>query len=131
MNCLVDTQILLWSFFDPSKLSLKITQHLSDENNRIYYIPVNFWEISIKYGLGKLELNGFTPEELLTEVESSFYACKKIDTFTMATTHKLPYLHKDPFDRILIWESIHNDLVFLSLDDSIKRYTQYGLKLVF
>jgi PIN domain nuclease of toxin-antitoxin system len=128
---LVDTQILLWSFFDTSKLPAKIRQCLTDETKLIYYSPVNLWEISIKYGLGKLELNGFTPEEFFYEVENSFYRCKAVEPADAATSYQLPKLHKDPFDRLLIWEALRHNFTLLSVDDSIKQYQKIGLNLVF
>jgi PIN domain nuclease of toxin-antitoxin system len=64
MNYLVDTHILLWSFLETHRLSKEIKSILLDDDNNIYYSPINLWEISIKYGLRKLFLNGGTPAEL-------------------------------------------------------------------
>jgi PIN domain nuclease of toxin-antitoxin system len=64
MNCLVDTHGLLWSFLETHKLSKEIKSILLNEDNDIYYGPINLWEISIKYGLEKLFLNGGTPRKL-------------------------------------------------------------------
>jgi PIN domain nuclease of toxin-antitoxin system len=122
MKFLLDTHILIWSFFDTKELSEKVKNILLDENNEIYYSPVNLWEISIKYALGKLKLNGLTPEELFKEIENSFFICKNIEPKTMATGYKLPAIHKDPFDRFLIWEAICNKFILISTDKDIKKY---------
>ena len=131
MKYLLDTHILLWSFFETKKLSKRVENILLDENNEIYYSPVNLWEISIKYGLGKLKLNGLTPEELFKEIEKSFFVCKNIESKVMATVYKLPVIHKDPFDRFLIWEAISNNFSLICADEAIKEYASMNLDIVF
>jgi PIN domain nuclease of toxin-antitoxin system len=131
MRYLTDTHILLRAFFCPEKLSNNVKKILLDENNDIYYSPINLWEISIKYGLKKLDLKGITPEELYKEIENSYYLCKEINNDDIIMNYKLPTYHKDPFDRFLIWEAIRNDFVLLSVDDKMKQYEQDGLKIVF
>jgi len=130
MKYLVDTQILLWSFIDPEQLSSIISQILLDEDNIIYYSPINLWEISIKYGLKKLDLKGITPQEFFKEVEKSFYICKEINNDDLITSYKLPIYHKDPFDRFLIWEAIRNDFILMSVDKKINLYKKEGLKVI-
>ena len=130
MKFLLDTHILLWSFFDTKKLSENIKNILLDEHNKIYYSPVNLWEISIKYGLGKLLLNGFNPEELFQEIENGFFICKNIEPNIMATTYKLPLIHTDPFDRFLIWEAINSKFKLISVDEKVKKYESFGLSVV-
>jgi PIN domain nuclease of toxin-antitoxin system len=131
MNYLADTHILLWSFIDPENLTEDIKLILLNEENNIYYSPVNLWEISIKYGLKKLYLKGLTPEEFFEELENSYYICKKLDNVNIITSYKLPMYHRDPFDRFLIWESMRNDFVLLSVDNTLVQYKKYGLKTVF
>ncbi|GBU21016.1 hypothetical protein R80B4_00903 [Fibrobacteres bacterium R8-0-B4] len=130
MNYLVDTHVLLWSFLETNKLSREIISVLLDETNEIYYSPISLWEISIKYGLKKLSLNGGTPEDFFDELKNSFYRCKTIDSADIATNYKLPIRHKDPFDRFLIWEAIKNDFVLLCTDEAMKLYKKDGLKIV-
>ena len=131
MNYLVDTHILLWSFIEPGKLTKNIKAILLNEDNDIYYSPINLWEISIKYGLKKLNLSGLTPEEFYEEVENSYYICKRINNINIITNYKLPIYHRDPFDRFLIWESIRDNFILLSVDDTLTQYKKDGLKIVF
>jgi len=135
MNYLVDTHILLWTFLETCKLSKKIKSILLDDNNNIYYSPISLWEISIKYGLKKLYLNGGTPEDFFTELNNSFFQCKTIAAVDLITNYKLPTHRetgttKDPFDRFLIWEAIRNDFVLISSDTEIELYKNDGLKVV-
>ena len=130
MKYIVDTHVLIWSFIDPEQLSPNILQSLLDENNIIYYSQINLWEISIKYRLKKLDLKGITPEDFFKEIDSSFYVCKKLKNDEIITSYKLPMYHKDPFDRFLIWESICNDFILMSADNSMKLYKKEGLKIL-
>ena len=131
MNYLVDTHILLWSFLETRKLSKTAKSILLDENNEIYYSPISLWEISIKYGLKKLYLNGGTPDDFFYELNNSYYHYKPIDPADLITNYKLPILHKDPFDRLLIWEAIKNDFVLISTDKNIELYKKEGLRVVY
>jgi PIN domain nuclease of toxin-antitoxin system len=131
MNYLVDSHILLWSFIEPQKITKNIRQILLDEDNNIYYSPINLWEISIKYGLKKLYLNNLTPEEFFGELENSYYMCKGIDNLNIITNYKLSMFHKDPFDRFIICESIRNDFILLSVDKTLTQYKEDGLKIIF
>jgi PIN domain nuclease of toxin-antitoxin system len=130
MNYLVDTHILLWSFIAPEQLSRNIKSLLLDEENAIYYSPINLWEISIKYGLKKLELNGLSPEGFFVELSDSYYICKEINNEDLISSYKLPKYHKDPFDRFLIGEAIRNDFILMSVDNSMELYENEGLRVV-
>lgn len=145
MKYLTDTHILLWAFFKPEELSGSIKKILLDENNDIYYSPINLWEISIKYGLKKLNLNGLTPEEFYSELENSYFLCKTLNNIDLITNYKLPQPkgprtsglqarglkhHKDPFDRFLIWEAIKNDFILMSVDRKMDLYKKDGLMVI-
>ena len=131
MNYLVDTHILLWSFLKPGKLSKNIKSILLDKNNKIYFSPISLWEISIKYGLKKISLEGGTPDDFFKELSNSYYNCKEINNMDLITYYKLPIHHRDPFDRFLIWEAIKNDFILLSVDKNMELYKKEGLKFAF
>jgi PIN domain nuclease of toxin-antitoxin system len=131
MKYLVDTHVLLWSFLETHKLSKAIQSALLNSDNDIYYSPINLWEISIKYGLEKLFLNGGTPGEFFEELNNSYYLCKNIDAIDLITNYKLPMYHKDPFDRFLIWEAIRNNFILMSVDKNMELYKKDGLKVIY
>ena len=131
MKYLVDTHILLWAFIEPEQLSENSAKILLDDDNDIYYSPINLWEISIKYTLKKLDLKGITPDDFFEELNDSYFLCKKIENMDLITNYKLPIFHNDPFDRFLIWESIQNDFVFISVDKKMELYKKEGLKVVY
>ena len=128
MKLLIDTHYLLWMGMDTAKLSDKVKEALTSDDNEIYYSQVSLWEIAIKYSIGKLSLNGITPEELYHEIENSFLVCKTIDNQDLISSYRLPREHKDPFDRMIIWQAIRGELTLLSVDAKMQHYAAYGLK---
>ena len=130
MSYLLDTQHLLWLFIEPEKITKQRIKLLLDENNKIYFSQVSLWEISIKYKLGKLKLGGGSPKDFYNVVENTFLDCLHLENNVLISSYQLPMIHKDPFDRLLIWQAIQNNLVFITSDSSISGYKKYNLKLV-
>ncbi len=129
---LIDTHIFLWLVFDPEKIDAKKLDILKDPKNKIFIASISFWEISLKYNLGKLELNGLTPDALPSIAENMRLDILEIDKDTMASFYKLPKIdtHKDPFDRIIIWKCINENLTLISQDSKFYKYQEYGLKFL-
>jgi PIN domain nuclease of toxin-antitoxin system len=131
MKVLIDTNILLFILFDDARLSNSELGIIKDENNEIIVSAISLFEISLKYSLQKLKLKNTTPEKLPDLLLRSGYYIENIDYITFATYHKLPSgKHKDPFDRLIIWESIRKDYYLLSKDIKFKDYEKLGLKLL-
>ena len=130
MRYLADTHILLWAFGDNSKLSLTIAGALRETQSQVFFSVVSLWEIAIKFGLGKLSIHGVTPEEFLAELDRSFFDCLPLDNDTVASSHRLPRLHGDPFDRLLIWQAIASGCTLLSADTATDRYAASGLTVL-
>lgn len=131
MKILIDTHYLLWLFFDKQQIKEDKQLLLSNPNNEIYYSSVSLWEISIKYNLGKLDLHGYSPENLYQAIQNSILKPLHIDNPLLVSFYQLPVEHKDPFDRLLIWQSIQQKMVFLSNDSNNKFYEKYGLNYLF
>ncbi len=130
MKLLIDTHYLIWAFLDTGKIKRSIYNDLINESNDVYYSQASLWEISIKYNSGKLILNNLLPEDLYNEIENSFLKCKMLDNEDLVSFYKLPVEHRDPFDRLMIWQCIQSDLVFASVDGKLDEYKKYGLKIL-
>lgn len=130
MNILLDTHSLVWAFTDTGKIPATLYQKLLDDQNEVYYSQASLWELSIKYRLGKLVIAGMSPEELYNEIEKSFLKCKLLSNDELVSFYRLPIEHKDPFDRLLIWQCIQSSLYFLSVDGEVDRYQPHGLKIL-
>jgi PIN domain nuclease of toxin-antitoxin system len=92
---------------------------------------VTFWEISLKYALGKIEIKGLNPEDLPAAAKEAVFEIMQLDPGEAASFHRLPrFGHKDPFDRLIIWQAIQRDLFLISGDRQFNEYQDYGLKLL-
>jgi len=74
VSYLVDTHYLIWSLIDPDKIPMRHTGILEDSGHTKYVSTISFWEISLKFGLGKLHLAGVTPEEIVDAAVASGFA---------------------------------------------------------
>jgi PIN domain nuclease of toxin-antitoxin system len=132
MSYVIDTHIFLWLLFEPKRVPINVLDILKNPTNYIAITSISFWEISLKFNLGKLELNGTTPEELPKLAEKMGLAIEQIATQEMASFHKLEKTkkHKDPFDRIIIWHCITHERMIISLDGKFDSYEEFGLKVL-
>ena len=128
---LIDTHILLWALFEPDKLSGKARQAIADTDNTLYVSAISFWEISLKFALGKLELEGCDPEQLVGYAGEMGALVLQLSGEEAASFHRLPKLsHKDPFDRMLIRQAIIRDLTLISRDSAFAEYKKHGLEVL-
>lgn len=131
MNYLLDTHILLWILFSPDKLSAKLKDILSDPKSEKFVSAISVWEISLKYKIGKIQLEKRVPSEIPNAVLSMGFNFLDLDSYTASTFYKLPRLkNKDPFDRMLAWQAISKDYYLLTKDPDFSNYKVPGLKVV-
>lgn len=132
MNYIADTHIVLWSLIEPSRIDPPTLRVLEDADHTKYVSTVTYWEIALKYALGKLHLGVVGPEEILVACVEAGYNTLALDPAHAAGSHNLPQHqgHKDPFDRLLIWQCLRLDFVMLTADSAIRDYARDGLKLI-
>lgn len=130
MNYIIDTHIFLWLVFNQDKIASHKMKILENPLNNVYITSISFWEIALKYNLGKLDLSGVAPEELPNIAKSMDISIINIDENTMASFYKLSKIasHKDPFDRIIIWHCIANQYILVSQDKKFLEYKSLGLR---
>jgi PIN domain nuclease of toxin-antitoxin system len=125
MRFLIDTQVFLWIFSDrpPRRFSEKARLFLEDvEANRFYLSDVSAWEATIKFGLGKLRLPEIPELFFLDRVRVSGYHHLPIDLSHVTQVHRLPKIHGDPFDRLLISQAIVENMAIISDDPLFRGY---------
>ena len=129
MRLLLDTCSILWALQAPEKLGSKARRALQAERNSIHVSPVSFWEISLKFALGKLRIEGAAPEEIPGFVARAGWHILELQASTVASFHHLPLVsgHRDPFDRLLIWIAIREQLTLVSRDGAFPDYEPLGL----
>lgn len=121
MNLLLDTHIVIWFITNDGKLSKKIKNIIEDSNNRCFINIVSYWELSIKYSLGRLDLNS-TVEEIFNIIEKSGFDILPITLNHIIQLSKLEHFHNDPFDRLIISQSIIENLHLVSNDNYFPAY---------
>jgi PIN domain nuclease of toxin-antitoxin system len=132
MIYLLDTHYVLWSLFEPDRISKTVRLILENGSDVKFISGVNLWEISLKYSLGKLELGGTNPSELFDKLLEAGFEVAHIENRLFATYYQLPKKddHKDPFDRLLIWQAISNGYTLITQDKKIEQYRADGLQLI-
>ena len=131
MNYLIDTHVFLWVLLSPKKIPKRVRDILLDTELTKYVSTITFWEISLKYQLGKIDITGVLPDILPTIAKNSGFEILNLDADTASSFYKLPKLRsKDPFDRMLAWQAISQDYHLLTQDQDFFGYKDYGLKIV-
>src|SRR6516164_8181192 len=113
MRVHLDTHVLLWWYFEPSRLQ-SCTAILKNRENVVLVSDAVIWELVLKSSIGKLKL----PKNFFNELEKDF------DILPITTKHiykisDLKLIHRDPFDRILIAQSLEENIPLISADRQI------------
>jgi len=119
MNIIVDTHIFLWLLIEPERINQKYLEYLENSANEIYVSSISIAEIAIKSSIGKLNFN-FEIDEVISI--SGFESLDFTINDAIELT-RLPFHHKDPFDRMIISQSISNNFYIISDDDKFKSYS--------
>ena len=122
MKVLLDTHTFLWWIDDAPNLSAKAREIVADAGNTIYISVASGWEIAIKTGIGRLQVEG-DPERFFPEQ----FALNAFQTLSIQMSHvlhtvHLPFYHRDPFDRLLVSQSQIEDLPIVTRDPAIGHY---------
>ncbi len=122
MRILLDTAPFLWLASGSPRLSESARRLVQDRAIQIHLSAVSGWEIAIKHSLGKLRL-GRRPEELIPEARQAYQiASLPLDEESALQAGRLPGIHRDPFDRMLICQAIVHGLTILTPDEEVRAY---------
>lgn len=122
MTALLDTHAFIWFIEGNTRLSLPARHLIQDEACTIYLSIASVWEMAIKHSLGKLRLT-----HPFGEVVTAQMARNDIHLLGIAVPHlvrvsSLPFHHKDPFDRLIIAQSLTDDVPVISADSAFDAY---------
>ncbi|MCC7507586.1 MAG: type II toxin-antitoxin system VapC family toxin [Saprospiraceae bacterium] len=121
MKYLLDSHALLWFSADAVELSEKARSLILDASDEIVVSMASFWEISIKNALGKLRVDGGL--YALSDVgQKNGFEILSIQFNHIALINKLPFHHRDPFDRMLIAQAIAEEMDIISADFIFDQY---------
>ena len=118
MNLLLDTHVLLWWLADSPQLDARHREAIADRRNGVWVSAASLWEIGIKMKLGKLEGRG----DLLEVLGRSGFQQLEIGWKHAEAAPRLPDHHRDPFDRMLVAQSITERLTLVTADSMADHY---------
>lgn len=122
MKLLLDTHIFLWLNQEPEKLPKHLLTLCSDRQNKLFLSMVSPWEIQIKSQLGKLHLHAPLHEMISYQQSQNDLNILSIQLEHINTLATLANYHNDPFDRLLIAQSIVESMILVTVDTKIKQY---------
>ena len=123
MKILLDTHAFLWLVSDHSRLSDKAKAVFLDNSNDLYLSAVSGFEIAVKHGLGKLKLSESPMDFVSRRIENNNLIELPITMEHATNLQNLPLIHRDPFDRLLISQSMVESIPLLSADKQISAYS--------
>jgi len=121
MKALLDTHTFLWAVADEGKLSRRVQQIYTGAND-LWLSVASVWEILIKVRAGKLALPDPSGPYLVKKLAESRIEVLPIKLDHVLRIESLPVYHRDPFDRILIAQSLEEELPLITADPVFERY---------
>ncbi len=122
MRLLVDTHIFLWYISADPQLPAWVREAIRDPANEVYLSVASVWEAVIKHVLGKLPLPEAPATYLPRQREAHQIASLPIEEAALVELANLPLLHRDPFDRMLIAQTLRGGMKLVTVDNEIKKY---------
>ncbi|MBI4189881.1 MAG: type II toxin-antitoxin system VapC family toxin [Betaproteobacteria bacterium] len=118
MRLLVDTHLLIWWLAGKS-IPARAAELIRDPGNQIYASAVSVWEVAIKVSLGKIRIN---PDELIAALREGGFQELAVTGRHAARVAQLPKHHRDPFDRLLVAQSLAEAMLLLTQDQPLAAY---------
>ena len=122
MRLLLDTHIFLWLISEHHRVSDSTLRAIRNRNNQVYLSVVSLWETVVKQQIGRLSLP--EPAETYLRAQRERHEILALPVDEAAVTHlaRLPLLHRDPFDRMLLSQAIQHRLTVVSHDARMRDY---------
>lgn len=119
MRILLDTHLVLWWLTGDRKLPRAAQKMISDRENEIYVSAASIWEVAIKANIGRIDVD---PAEVRAAIGPSGFLDLAVTSKHAVKVAELPFHHRDPFDRLLIAQSLSEPMLLLSSDRLLKPY---------
>jgi PIN domain nuclease of toxin-antitoxin system len=122
MRLLLDTHAFLWFVLNDPAISPKARDLIADPDNDLYLSPASHWEIAIKVSIGKYQIPGSFESWVNQQFQINEIGILPIKIAHTAAVIHLPFHHKDPFDRLLLAQSITENMPIVSADRAFDAY---------
>lgn len=121
MKLLFDTHVLLWAAASPQRISRKVRMLIENRENALIFSAASIWEIVIKRTLGRRDFR-VDPQRVRRRLIENGYDELPIGGEHVLRVASLPAVHRDPFDRLLVAQAIHEGLVLVTADRALAQY---------
>ena len=118
MKLLLDTHVALWWLADDDRIGDHVVRRLTENTSQVLLSAVVVWEVAIKRSLGKLD----APPELARTLLDAGAQPLPVTIDHAAAVEKLPWRHRDPFDRLLVAQALTEDAAIVSGDEPLSEY---------
>jgi len=122
MKILLDTHTALWWVNEHENLSPKAQALLLEDSNTLYISVISLWEVAIKTSLGKLSGFDGGVRAFTAKVNEMPVKVLSVEPHHVEMVESLPYIHRDPFDRLLVATAKTENMTILSADENIHKY---------
>lgn len=119
MRFLLDTHVLLWLLAKPKRVPANVREELQDRRVTVSYSVVSLWEIAIKNSLGRLSAEADT---VFGHAERGGFHRLGVEPVHVFAAARLPWHHRDPFDRLLVAQSVTEPMTLLTADAKLRAY---------
>jgi PIN domain nuclease of toxin-antitoxin system len=123
MDLLLDTHAFLWAAASPSRLGPRARRAILDPRNRVYLSLASVWEMAIKASLGKLRLSAPLSELVARAQSEQGITLLPLELDPVLRVQDLPWHHRDPFDRLIIAQSLFEKIPIVSGDPAFRKYS--------
>ncbi len=122
MKILLDTHVFIWWAGEPEKLSPNALEACNDQDNDLILSVVSVWEMQIKMQIGKLKLNRPLRDLIEAQKGANDFQILPVSLDHVFRLENLPMHHRDPFDRLLIAQTMEEGSVLVSKDEIFSDY---------
>lgn len=123
MRLLLDTHIAVWAVAASPLLSAKARDMIGPRENTIFVSAISIWEIAIKHALGNKGAPPFSGADAIEAFREAGYRLLDVSAMHAAATERLPQVHRDPFDRLLVAQALTEPLRLLTRDARLAAYS--------
>ena len=122
MTLLLDTHTMVWMIYKPHKLSARLRALLADPANKLLVSICSLWELTIELAIGKMQIPGSDLTAFLRNLEEFGVGILPVTPEQLLALQQLPRHHRDPFDRMLMAQSIAESVALVTKDEDIQKY---------
>lgn len=122
MRLLLDTHIFLWYITADARLPFSFRIAIQEPTNQVYLSVASVWETVVKHALGKLPLPDAPADFMPQQRANHQIASLPIDEGAFTHLARLPHIHRDPFDRMMVAQALQHDLTLVTVDALVQAY---------